>query len=233
MVVSRLCKVLYVSHCPDACFMHLVECYASTIAFSTSTRLHIKFYMYFLGGQWVPPLKLIHEFHIKSSASHRPYQSKYSSISLDLLHLFLCSCDWLSEWFHGLYYLHSYPLRKRKCQNQNIVPWKTCCLVFPKITLAVGFFLHMKETPQKLRGGDLKLQLGPQYIFAKFLIVWFENHQPFLVCLIFQVLKLKSVHPFTHQKFCWKLVICQSWARHHSPEMVPIFMALTVCCCCC
>lgn len=75
------------------------------------------------------------------------------------------------------------------------MPWKTCCLVFPQITLAVRFFLHMKETPQKLKGGDLRLQLGPQCIFEKFLIIWFENHQPFLVCLIFQVF---TWNLFTH-----------------------------------
>lgn len=81
------------------------------------------------------------------------------------------------------------------------------------------------EILQKIKCTGLNLQVGPQCIFARFLILWFENHQSYLSSLIFQVLKPKPIHPLTHQKFYWELVIGQAWAKHHSSETVPALMA--------
>lgn len=39
------------------------------------------------------------------------------------------------------------------------------------------------------------------------------------------MLKPKPIHPLTHQKFYWELVIGQAWAKHHSSETVPTLMA--------
>lgn len=51
----------------------------------------------------------------------------------------------------------------------------------------------------------MSLYAGPQCSFARFLILWFENHPSYLAPLIFQVLKPKPIHSLPHQSFIGNL----------------------------
>lgn len=93
--------------------------------------------------------------------------------------------------------------------------------------LAVGSFFTWKKPHRNSRVETWVCSLTPVHIYkVSHCMVWITSL--FLVLFYFPGVKTETCSPIHSSKILLKTCHLPAWARHHSPEMVPIFMALTV-----